>query len=394
MNSTSCLLVLLALSGCVFAKSTFRNGLDIVRKEISLDCVTECSIEVNQIDLSQYNFTTPEGNRDYEEAFLAVICRDDCFSDYIQYKVCLGLDEDVVTAEVQRECATNNEGQFCTLLYYDGVISGDIPELPFCDTCTSGCQSDLNSISSYLGCCAAPYADADFVKPLIEKCGIALDDPCPTDSTVPDSTDPDSDCATSDSQECANEEAQIDITQFDLTTPEGNRDYHEASLAVFCRADCFSANIQQHVCLGFDEDEVTAALQLHCAKNNGEFCLLLYNDGVISGDIPQVTSCSIIGENCTSDCQSELTSISSFFGCCTAIYAEAAFMIPNKETFETCEVTLDDPCRKDSTDPDSTDQDSDQDSNDQDSTDEDSGASYATPMFISMIIIAFIATIM
>ena len=175
-----------------------------------------------------------------------------------------------------------------------------------------------------------------------------------------------SDCATSDSQECANEVAQIDITQFDLTTPEGNRDYQEALLAVTCRADCFSASIQQQVCLGGDEDEVTAALQLSCAKNNGELCLLLYYDGVISGDIPQVTSCSIIGEDCTSDCQSELTSISSYFGCCTAIYAEAAFLIPNKETFETCEVTLDDPCPKDSTDPDSTDQDSDQDSTDQD----------------------------
>ena len=189
-----------------------------------------------------------------------------------------------------------------------------------------------------------------------------------------------SDCATSDSQECANEVAQIDITQFDITTPEGNRDYKEALLAVTCRADCFSASIQQQVCLGFDEDEVTAAAQLNCAKNNGELCLLLYYDGVISGDIPQVSSCSNIGENCTSDCQSELTSISSYFGCCTAIYAEAAFFIPNKETFEKCEVTLDDPCPAISTDP--------------DSTDEDSGASYATPMFISMIIIGFIATIM
>ena len=172
MNSTSCLLVLLALSGCVFAKSTFPNGLDI------LDCATDCSIEVDQINITQFNRTTPERNHDYEEARLAVICRADCFSDYIQYRVCLGLDVDVVTAEVQRDCATNNEGQFCTLLYYDGVISGDIPELPVCDTCTSGCQSDLNSISSYLGCCAAPYADADFVKPIIEKCEVALDDPC------------------------------------------------------------------------------------------------------------------------------------------------------------------------------------------------------------------------
>ena len=216
-----------------------------------------------------------------------------------------------------------------------------------------------------------------------------------------------SDCATS---ECANEVAQIDITQFDITTPEGNRDYQEALLAVTCRADCFSASIQQKVCLGFDEDEVTAAAQLNCAKNNGELCVLLYYDGVISGDIPQVSSCSIIGENCTSDCQSELTSTSSYFECCTAIYAEAAFLIPNKETFEKCEVTLDDPCPAVSTDPVSTDPVStdpvstdpvstdpvstDPVSTDPVSTDEDSGASYATPMFISMIIIGFIATIM
>ena len=198
-----------------------------------------------------------------------------------------------------------------------------------------------------------------------------------------------SDCVNSDAQECANEVAEIDMTQFDLTTPQGNRDYQEALLAVTCRADCFSASIQQQVCLGGDEEEVTAAAQLTCAKNNGELCLLLYYDGVISGDIPQVSSCSIIGEDCTSDCQNELTSTSSFFGCCTAIYAEAAFLIPNKETFERCEVTLDDPCPAVSTDPDSADPDS-----DPDSTDEDSGASYATPMFISMIIIGFIATIM
>ena len=150
------------------------------------------------------------------------------------------------------------------------------------------------------------------------------------------------------------------------------------------RADCISASIQQRVFLGEDEKNVTADLQFSCAKNNGELCLLLYYDGVISGDILQVSSSSFIDEDCTSDCQNDLTSILSFFGCCTAIYAEANILIPNKEIFKKCEVTLDDPCPAVSTDPDST----------PDSTDEDSGASYATPMFISMIIIGFIATIM
>ena len=184
MNSTSCLLFLLALLGCIFAKSTFRNGLDI---QNPFDCVTECSTEINQIDLSQYDLTTIQGNRDYQEAFIAVICRADCFSDYIQYQVCLGLDEDEVTAEVQRNCATNYEGQFCILLYYDGVISGDILEIAFCNIvgadCTSECKSGLTSISSYLGCCAAIYADAAYLTisntETFEICEVALDDPCP-----------------------------------------------------------------------------------------------------------------------------------------------------------------------------------------------------------------------
>ena len=208
-----------------------------------------------------------------------------------------------------------------------------------------------------------------------------------------------SECVTPDALRCANEVAEIDISQFDLTTLQGNHDYQEAFLAVTCRADCISANKQKRVCLGDDEEEVTADLQLTCAKNNGELCLLLYYDGVISGDIPQISICSIIGEDCTSDCMNDLTSILSFFGCCTAIYAEANFLIPNKETFEKCEVTLDDPCPAVSTDPDSTDPDSTNPNStnpdsDQGSADGDSGASYATPMFISMIIIGFIATIM
>ena len=174
-----------------------------------------------------------------------------------------------------------------------------------------------------------------------------------------------SDCANSDALQCANEIAQIDQSQI------------AALLAVICRPDCISSTIQQQVCLGEDEKNVTADFQLYCAKNNGEFCQLLFIDGQISGDIPQVSSCSFISEDCTSDCRNELTSTSSFLGCCTTTYAETNFLMP---TFEKCEVTLDDPCPAVSTD--------------QDSADEDSGASYATPMFISMIIIGFIATIM
>ena len=95
MNSTSCLLILLALSGCVFAKSTFRDGLDIVRKQNPSNCATsdsqECANEVAQIDITQFDITTPEGNRDYQEALLAVTCRADCFSASIQQQVCLVL---------------------------------------------------------------------------------------------------------------------------------------------------------------------------------------------------------------------------------------------------------------------------------------------------------------
>ena len=377
MNSTSCLLVLLALSGCVFAKSTFRHGLDIVRKQNPSDCATsasqECANEVAQIDTSQFDLTTPEGNRDYQEALLAVTCRADCFLASIQQQVCLGGDEDEVTAALQLSCAKNN-GELCLLLYNDGVISGDIPQVSSCsiigEDCTSDCQSELTSISSFFGCCTAIYAEAAFLIPdkeTFEKCEVTLDDPCPAVSTDEDSGA--LDCVT----ECSIEVNQIDLSQYDFTTTQGNRDYEEAFLAVICRADCFSNYIQYKVCLGLDEDVVTAEVQRECATNNeGQFCTLLYYDGVISGDIPELPFC----DTCTSGCQSDLNSISSYLGCCAAPYADADFVKP---IIEKCEVALDDPCSN-STDPDSTDQ--------------DSGASYATPMFINMIIIAFIATIM
>ena len=196
MNPTSYLLVLLVLLRSVFSKSIVHRSLDIVGKQIPSICnipdMEQCTIDPLDFDL-----TTLEGQRDYQQAVQTVNCQDDCVSASIQFQVCLGVDEDDATTAIKLSCTKNGE-QFCKQSYNQGITSGDII-LGSCNNtnqnCSSDCRRNLMAISSFWGCCAATFANTVLfptTKETFERCGVRLEDPC-SDSDSDSDLDADSD---------------------------------------------------------------------------------------------------------------------------------------------------------------------------------------------------------
>ena len=160
----------------------------------------------------------------------------------------------------------------------------------------------------------------------------------------------------------------------DCLTPELERCLNESNgtlediqviLPFFCSNDaCFSLATDYFVCLGTGDAE---SLRRRCTRNDdGVFCEVRYLQGVNSGDIPSdFDSCENASQICSTECRRNLTSTSSYWGCCTATFEGAtieSMPIPAREIFERCDVPLDEPC----------------------------SGSYKTPMFFCMIIIVFL----
>ena len=166
----------------------------------------------------------------------------------------------------------------------------------------------------------------------------------------------DDDCFTPEFQRCQNESRSSQLN--------GTAENLQASLSVFCSGDCMSAAIDFVVCSGIGDAEY---VRRRCTRNDdGEFCEVRFVDGILSGDIPfYFDSCESASRICTTECRGNLTSISSYWGCCTATFTSAtieSMPIPAREIFERCDVPLDEPC----------------------------SGSYKTPMFFCMIIIVFL----
>ena len=161
----------------------------------------------------------------------------------------------------------------------------------------------------------------------------------------------DDDCSTPEYERCLNESNSSQLN---------GTENLQAILSFFCSNDaCFSIATEYFACLGTRDAE---SLRRQCTRNDdGEICEVRYLEGVYSGDIPSdFDSCENASRICTTECRGDLTTISSYWGCCTATFE--SIRVPAREIFERCDVPLDEPC----------------------------SGSYKTPMFLCMIIIAFL----
>ena len=169
-------------------------------------------------------------------------------------------------------------------------------------------------------------------------------------------------CSTPEFERCLNESSAS--SQLNQT------EYLQAIFSFFCSNDaCFSILAEYLACSGAGDAE---SLRRRCTRNDdGEFCEVRFVDGILSGDIPfYFDSCESASRICTTECRGNLTSISSYWGCCTATFENTTVQsisipIPAREIFERCDVPLDEPC----------------------------SGSYKTPMFLCMIIIVFLIVI-
>ena len=358
----------LLLLGCIFTTSF--GG--IVRRQDDDDCSTpEFERCVNESTSSQLN-----GTLETLQATLSVFCSDDCLSATIDFVVCRGIGD---ADYVRRRCTRNDDEEFCEVRYFEGVYSGDIPlDFDSCENasqiCTTECREDLTSTSSYWGCCTATFTSTTIesmpipAREIFERCDVPLDEPCSgsdnNNNNNNNNNGQDDECFTPEFSQCVNE-SNIDRSEFNETTLQGERNYIEAILSFYCpREDCLSAAIEFNACRGIGDADY---VRRRCTRNDdGEFCEVRFFDGLISGDIPlDFDSCENASRICTTECRGDLTSISSYWGCCTATFTSAtieSMPIPAREIFERCDVPLDEPC----------------------------SGSYKTPMFFCMIIIAFL----
>ena len=350
----------LLLLGCIFTTSI--GG--IVRRQDNDDCSTP-----------EFERCVNESNSSSLQATLSFFCSNDaCFSIATEYFACLGTYD---AESLRRRCTRNDDGEFCEVRYLEGVNSGDIPlDFDSCENasriCTTECRGDLTSTSSYWGCCTATFTSATIesmpipAREIFERCDVPLDEPCSdsNNNNNNNNTRQDDECFTPEFSQCV-EEANIDRSEFNETTLQGERNYLEAILSFYCtREDCLSAAIEFNVCSGMGDADY---VQRRCTRNDDEeFCEVRFFDGLISGDIPlDFDSCENASRICTTECRRDLTFISSYWGCCTATFTSAtieSMPIPAREIFERCDVPLDYPC----------------------------SGSYKTPMFLCMIIIAFL----
>ena len=359
----------LLLLGCIFTTSI--GG--IVRRQDDDDCSTP---EFERC-VDESNSSSSNGTVEFIEGILSFFCSNDaCFSSATEYLACMG-EEDAES--FRRRCTRNDDGEFCEVRYFEGVYSGDVPfDFDSCENasriCTTECRGDLTSTSSYWGCCTATFTSATIgliesilipAREIFERCDVPLDEPCSgSDNNNNNNNGQDDECFTPEFSQCVNE-SNIDRSEFNETTLQGERNYIEAILSFYCpREDCLSAAIEFNACRGIGDADY---VRRRCTRNDdGEFCEVRFFDGLLSGDIPlDFDSCENASRICTTECREDLTSTSSYWGCCTATFAGGtieSMPIPVREIFERCDVPLDEPC----------------------------SGSYKTPMFLCMIIIAFL----
>lgn len=86
---------------------------------------------------------------------LDTVCGQECNEPISQYFACSG-QEDVVV--FQSTTCGQEDGNYCIILWADGVAVGEIPLEISCanlGTCNESCSEVLNTTSEYLGCCTA-----------------------------------------------------------------------------------------------------------------------------------------------------------------------------------------------------------------------------------------------
>ena len=192
LSSIPFLFLVLTFTGCVTCVVTTLAFHNIEERQTPADCRTPEFLKcLNGINSTQFKVNTPEGFRDYRKALLTQFCQGSCFQVGVKYFVCLGNTEEESNKIGERGCTKNN-GEFCEINFYNGQISGNIPQniVSLCNAsqqCTSNCSAALTSTAKYWGCCAATYVNTTLFpikKETFARCAVVLDEPCPKNLLV------------------------------------------------------------------------------------------------------------------------------------------------------------------------------------------------------------------
>ena len=103
---------------------------------------------------------------------LSIICGV-CNDEYIRFYECEG-DDEVIETIRGAFCAVNDDGEYCGVVYFDEVASGQF-RFESCNDCETSCDF-VEYQSNSLGCCAASLARYDLFD--VGDCNTDLGEPC------------------------------------------------------------------------------------------------------------------------------------------------------------------------------------------------------------------------
>ena len=166
--------VILSCVEAQFKKDVMRSLLS--PKQSTSDCDDMVPEMCTKDIVEKLNATNTSNFEDlarvYSFAF-SIICGD-CNDEYIRYYECEGDDEEI--EEIRGGvCAVNDDGEYCGVLFFDEVASGQF-RFESCNDCETYCDF-VEYQSNSLGCCAASLARYDlFIH--VDDCNTDLGEPC------------------------------------------------------------------------------------------------------------------------------------------------------------------------------------------------------------------------
>ena len=123
----------------------------------------------------KFNATNTSNIQDEALAFsfaFSIICGV-CNDEYIRFYECEGDDEAIETIR-GAFCAVNDDGEYCGVVYFDEVASGQF-RFESCNDCETSCDF-VEYQSNSLGCYAASLARYDLFD--VGDCNTDLGEPC------------------------------------------------------------------------------------------------------------------------------------------------------------------------------------------------------------------------
>ena len=323
---------------CVYLEYVFGVGAadGAVLKAANLPSVsTTCINAINAL------LSVTRSGRIADLKYYQSVCGWSCQSFYYLYSYCHNTDD--ADMFIGSYCGQNG-GKYCPVVYNSITYSNLFHSMDLAcggNTCTSSCQSAVNDLYYYAGCCAASIVNKAKV-----TCGMNTVAPCPTAfSWAP--TAPNKQCVYLDYifhngpslLNAANlpsvDSKCIGAINSLVSAPAGVNGYPDLKYyQSACSPTCQSFYYLYSYCHNFDEADMF--ISSYCGNYSAKYCPEVYNSSTYSGFETSFSQACSINVGCSSTCKSAMNTLSGYAGCCSADEVNLAKVTCGMNTVAPC----------------------------------------------------------